>query len=143
MRPNIKRQSGHGQHFRAANPVPQSSTQTTRSAPPGVKIIAGLGFIGSLFGLFGGLALLQSGAIGGLLGLVVVGISILHVFVMIGLLSMEVWAHGLALLLYGSGFLIDLVMANFLALVVGGVVILYLFGIRHRFHSTSRPSGKV
>jgi hypothetical protein len=104
----------------------RDSSTARDSAPLGIYIIAIIGGIVSLFGFF--LTLMIMGQGGGLVlvGLFLFALNAGQLYVLVGLVRLEPWAWTWALFLYGLGALIDLVTVDFLGLIIGLVIIVYL-----------------
>lgn len=110
-----------------------SAASGSSGTPLGVTIIAILGIIGSVLTLALSPTLLQYGAIGVVLALVLGGLAVAEIYVMVGLLAMKRWAYTWALVLEGFGVFVDLLRVNVVGVLIGLLVVGYLMSKSDRF----------
>lgn len=106
---------------------PGSGVVDRDTAPPGIKIICIIGWLGALFAFFVGLGLLGVGGIGALLGVFLLLISVGQAVVFVGLWGLRNWAWKWTLILEGIGIVLQLYQTNVVGVLIGLVVFGYVF----------------
>lgn len=110
-----------------------------RQVPPtGIVIIAGLGILDALFGIVGGLGVTASGSLGVILGPLVIVIAVAQLLISMGLLTMNSIAWLLAMALFGLSFVLDVLAGNVVGIVVGVLVLAYLYMVRGEYMGSDR-----
>ena len=106
-----------------------------QSAPLGVKIIAALGILGGIIGLFGSFGFAMFGGLAGVvLGLFFAAFSVGVIVVNASLLSLKRWAWKAAIALNGLGAVLDLFTLDVLGLVISLVILAYLYSREEYFY---------
>jgi hypothetical protein len=103
------------------------SPSTRRETPLGVYLIAILGGIGAVLGAIGSLGLVAMGGGFALLGVLLLVLSVAHLYVLVGLVRLRPWAWTWTLVIEGVSALLNLAGGDVLAVLISAVVIAYLF----------------
>lgn len=106
-----------------------------QSAPLGVKIIAALGILGGIIGLFGSLGFTMFGGIVGVvLALFFAAFSVGVIVVNASLLTLKRWAWKAAIALNGLAAILDLFTLDILGVVISLVLVAYLYSKEEYFY---------
>jgi len=109
-----------------------------RTPPTGVIVISFLGILGGLWGIVTGFGVATYSPFGTLLGPVLILLSVGHVLVCVGLLSLNSVAWVLAMILYGLSFLLDLLTLDVIGLLFSGLILAYLYSKRGMYMGNER-----
>jgi hypothetical protein len=113
----------------------------TTTAPLGIKIICVLAVIGSVLGIFGGLAAMSYGGIASVLGTVSVVVSLLYLPIVVGLWNLSAWAWTAYLVLGGIGLVMEVFtlllgdVSAILGILIQGAILLYVYSKRSLYRS--------
>jgi hypothetical protein len=115
-----------------------------RTVPPtGIVIIAGLGILDALFAMVGGFSVTTMGVLGAILGPLVVAIAAAKLLISLGLLTMNYVAWILAMGLFGLGFVLDVMTVDVVGILVGVLVLTYLYMVRDEYQRSERSVGSA
>jgi hypothetical protein len=110
-----------------------------RQVPPmGIVLIAGLGILDGLLGIVGGLGVTAMGSLGAILGPLVIVLDVAKLVISLGLLTMDAIAWLLAMVLFGLSLAVDVVTVDIIGILVGVLVLTYLFMVRDEYRGSER-----
>ncbi|NHN61267.1 MULTISPECIES: hypothetical protein [Halorussus] len=113
--------------------MPSTYGSRSRNRPLGVTVLCLLGFVGSFFALFRTLGLAGSGGPFAVVGSLLFALVVAKIVVLWGLWNLQYWGYKWAVRLYGLSALVDLVTISPLALVLDGLIVLYLLSKADHF----------
>jgi hypothetical protein len=113
--------------------------RNSRAVPLGIKIICVIGALRAVFGLFGGFTAFFSSPLGFVVGGIVVVLALAKLVVVWGLWTLQSWAWTLTMVVWGFGFLMDVLrlftgnLAAIFGIVIGGLLLAYVYSKREYY----------